>query len=210
METYNNKTSPTKLIAIAGGIGSGKSVVSHILHAMGYDVYDCDSRAKYLMGENEQIKKRIFKEISENAICFPYGQDWKTAEIDRPALSDIVFNDAAKLDTLDKIVHNAIRNDIKHWYQKNARKSKHLFVETAILYTSGLDTMVDDVWYVTAPEELRISRAMSRDIASRQKVLARINCQKEEETILKSKGGFCSIINNDNNQPILPQIIRLL
>ena len=75
METYNNKTSPTKLIAIAGGIGSGKSVVSHILHAMGYDVYDCDSRAKYLMGENEQIKKRIFKEISENAICFPYGQD---------------------------------------------------------------------------------------------------------------------------------------
>ena len=41
------------LIAIAGGIGSGKSVVSSMLRAMGYEVYDCDSRAKALMDADD-------------------------------------------------------------------------------------------------------------------------------------------------------------
>ena len=38
-----------KKIAVTGGIGSGKSVVSRILSLMGIPVYDCDSRAKALM-----------------------------------------------------------------------------------------------------------------------------------------------------------------
>ncbi|MDE6609157.1 MAG: dephospho-CoA kinase [Muribaculaceae bacterium] len=37
------------LIAITGGIGSGKSVVSRVLDAMGYDVYDLDSRARAII-----------------------------------------------------------------------------------------------------------------------------------------------------------------
>ena len=39
----------TFLIAITGGIGSGKSVVSEVLRVMGYDIYDCDSQAKRIM-----------------------------------------------------------------------------------------------------------------------------------------------------------------
>ena len=38
-----------KIIAISGGIGSGKSVVSRLLPTMGYEVYDCDSEAKTIM-----------------------------------------------------------------------------------------------------------------------------------------------------------------
>ena len=38
-----------RLIAITGGIGSGKSVVAHMVQVMGFHVYDCDSRAKALM-----------------------------------------------------------------------------------------------------------------------------------------------------------------
>ncbi len=45
------------LTAITGGIGSGKSIVSKILAAMGYPVYDCDSRAKLLMDQDDQIKR---------------------------------------------------------------------------------------------------------------------------------------------------------
>lgn len=43
------------LIAITGGIGSGKSVVSRIVAMMGYDVYDCDSRAKRLMDTDDVL-----------------------------------------------------------------------------------------------------------------------------------------------------------
>ena len=51
------------LTAITGGIGSGKSIVSKILAAMGYPVYDCDSRAKLLMDQDDQIKKALCSEI---------------------------------------------------------------------------------------------------------------------------------------------------
>ena len=46
------------LIAITGGIGSGKSVVSRIVAMMGYDVYDCDSRAKRLMDMSIMREKK--------------------------------------------------------------------------------------------------------------------------------------------------------
>lgn len=38
-----------RVIAVTGGIGSGKSVVCRVLSAMGYDVYDCDSEARRIM-----------------------------------------------------------------------------------------------------------------------------------------------------------------
>ena len=61
------------LIAIAGGIGSGKSVVSSMLRAMGYEVYDCDSRAKALMDADDAIKRDISRFVSEEAITPGYG-----------------------------------------------------------------------------------------------------------------------------------------
>ena len=52
-------------LAVVGGIGSGKSVVSRMLDIMGVPVYDCDSRAKELMVQNPRIineLKRMFGE----------------------------------------------------------------------------------------------------------------------------------------------------
>ena len=56
------------LIAISGGIGSGKSVVSRMVTVLGFDVYDCDSRAKALMDTDPYIKERIRKEIHPEGI----------------------------------------------------------------------------------------------------------------------------------------------
>ena len=52
-------TDMKKRIAIIGGIGSGKSVVSQILRVMGFPVYDCDAEAKRLMDNSQKIKSRI-------------------------------------------------------------------------------------------------------------------------------------------------------
>lgn len=59
--------SAEKVVAIAGGIGSGKSVVSRILTTLGYPVYDCDSEAKRIMDSNQEFKDQIKKEISSEA-----------------------------------------------------------------------------------------------------------------------------------------------
>ncbi len=186
------------IVAISGGIGSGKSVVSRVLHAIGYSVYDCDSQAKSLMDADDEIKRRIAREIHAEAIT----PDFK---IDRKLLSQIVFSDKHKLEILNSIVHASVRSDICAW--ANSKKEGLLFVETAILYQSGLDSMVDAVWEVTAPDSIRVERVMRRNGLRRSDVLRRIESQRYVPDVVHPR---VSEIVNDNRRSVLLQIQALL
>lgn len=189
----------TRLIAISGGIGSGKSVVCNILHTLGYPIYDCDSMAKQIMDNSADIKKTIATEICKDAIS-------SLGKIDRKVLAKIVFNDSTKLKILNHIVHSSVRNDIEKWATANSHKNI-LFIETAILYQSGLDKVVSEIWDVYAPEETRIKRVIARNNTSRHEVIARINSQQLRNIELHPN---THIIINDDKTPIIPQIQKLL
>lgn len=189
------------IIAIAGGIGCGKSVVSHVVSAMGYPVYDCDSNAKLLMDGSDSIKTSIADSISSACI--------KGGAIDRATLAEIVFNDAEKLTCLNTIVHTAVREHFMSWINDNAQRAKAVcFIETAILYQSGLDSAVNEVWTVDAPLELRIARVMQRNRLSRDNVLSRISSQ--DSFVPASIHPNSVIITNDGDTPLLPRIEQLL
>jgi dephospho-CoA kinase len=188
----------THLTAIIGGIGAGKSVVSNILRAMGYDVYDCDAHAKTIIDTDAALRKAIADATSPN-VLFADGS------LNRPALAAIVFNDAQKLAALNALVHGAVRTDIELWSSANA--GKHLFIETAILYQSHLDRMVNDVWEVQAPEDVRIARVMARNNISAEQVQQRIAAQ----TFTPDVPHPCiHTITNTDTTPLLPQILSLL
>lgn len=203
-----------KLIAVAGGIGSGKSVISRVLRVLGYDVYDCDSRAKALMNSSVAIKQRIAQEIAQEAIIMsPTSADinWDEAEIDRKKLSEIVFGDIRKLSRLNSIVHGEVIADVMRWHKrKSASHPGAVFVESAVLFTSGLDRIVDAIWDVTAREETRIKRAMSRDNASAEAVLSRIKSQESERKMLEESTVLVHTIDNNGDIAVLPQVLRLL
>ncbi len=55
----------TKILGITGGIGSGKSVVSHILRVMEIPVYDTDSRAKVLNESDSVIREGLIELVGE-------------------------------------------------------------------------------------------------------------------------------------------------
>lgn len=190
--------SSTRLIAITGGIGSGKSVISDILRAMGHKVYDCDTRAKALMDTDESIKDDLINLISIDAVR-------SDRTIDRKLLSEIVFNDPDALSRLNSIVHKAVRADLRRW--RDTSSDKTVWVETAILYASRLDREVDEVWEVTAPTELRVQRVMKRNSMSREQVLARISSQSTTAAQLHP---LTKSIVNDGVEPVLPQLLSLL
>lgn len=189
-----------RVIAVTGGIGSGKSVVCRVLSAMGYDVYDCDSEARRIMDSDEGMKRRIADEITPEALD-------RDGNLDRKAIAGVVFADASRLAALNAIVHGAVRDDIARRLRVAADAGVALyFIETAILYESGLDRMVGEVWEVTAPQEVRIRRAMLRDGAGYESIKARVDAQT-------SAGGPHScvhVIVNDGREAVLPQIHTLL
>lgn len=187
-----------RLIAISGGIGCGKSVVSAILDRLGYHVYDCDTRAKLLMDSSREIMNRLVNEIHESVVV--------DGHIDRKRLSQLVFSDADKLARLNSIVHGEVKTDLSRWADRHSDDSL-LFVETAILYQSGLDKMVDEVWEVVAPLALRIERVMSRNGCSAAEVESRIASQVVDA---ESPRGEVHKIVNDGFTPLLPRVEALI
>lgn len=189
-----------RIVAITGGIGSGKSMVSRMLVVMGLQVYDCDSRAKSLMDTSDIIKRRIASGISPDCIT----QD---NAIDRAILSRCVFGDAEALNRLNKIVHGAVREDFRQWCVRH-RDGNVLFVETAILYQSGMDSMVDEVWEVTASEDIRIARVIGRNRCSAAEVKARIASQ---DSFTPAHLHACiRYLDNDGEHALLPQVLKAL
>lgn len=185
------------LIAITGGIGSGKSVLSGILLKMGYKVYDCDSRAKMLIDNNPLIIGRIRDEVSPDVV--------NDGIINRSSLGTVVFNNPDALSRLNNIVHGAVKEDLRQW--RNNCIDYICFVETAILYQSRLDSIVDEVWEVHAPENIRISRVMERNGFTEAQVKSRI---KAQQYIPENPHRNIHTVVNDNIQAILPQIEMLL
>ena len=182
------------LIAISGGIGSGKSVVCNILAASGFSVYNCDDQAKRIMDTSPDIWQQLCTDIHPKAV--------ENGVVNRPLISSIVFNDPERLKALNAIVHKAVEEDILKWAQENSSQPV-LFVETAILYQSGLDKLVDANWEVTAPDEIRIARVMKRNSLAREAVEARMKAQQHPVPV--NPVPTVEIVN-DNVTPILPQI----
>jgi len=162
-------------IGITGGIGSGKSTIARELAKRGFVVYDCDLEAKRIIAEDTNVQKAIIGLLGEEA--FVDGK-YNTAYV-----SQRVFADKALLEQLNAIIHPAVKNDIKAKSQQLTANSC-IFVESAILYEAGIDTLCDKVIVVEAPEDIRIARTIHRDYqdiasdANINNVRARIRAQK--------------------------------
>ncbi len=185
-----------KRIAIIGGIGSGKSVVSQILRVMGFPVYDCDAEAKRLMDNSQKIKSRIVDAFGEESLL--------NGQLNRPYLATMVFGYPENLKKLNGIVHPEVHADFEQWVAEcNAGA---VFVETAILFESGMDAFVDEIWLVDAPEDIRVARVVKRNGLPVEQVQARVRSQK----IIAETRLPLFRIDNSGKVSLLPQIDELI
>lgn len=186
------------IIGITGGIGGGKSTLSAKLRAEGYDVYDTDIRAKVLQNEHPELVRQL-KALFGDTIYNAEG-------LDRAALARIVFGNKDLLQQLNKLVHPFVREDFNSWVVAHA-KQKLLFVESAIMFESGLSELMDKIILMTASESVRIHRVVKRDGASPEQVKARIDNQMPDEQKIP-KADF--VIYSDDNMPLLDKMNKIL
>lgn len=194
------------IIALTGGIGCGKSVVSELLRVMGYIVYDCDANAKLLMHSDSELRNRLTTLFGTET----YNAD---GALNKQHLSAAIFGNAEALNKMNNLVHPAVARDITKLYREmNAKvgdKNVLLFFESAILFESHFDELVkpDIVVSVSAPFEMRLARATTRDHASRQQIIRRIENQMSQE---KKDERADIVIYNDEKNSIIHQIDKLL
>ncbi len=188
----------TKRIGITGGIGSGKTTACRLFEVLGIPVYYADDRAKWLMQNDEQLIQKLKSTFGDQV----YNQD---GQLDRAYLAGIVFNDRAKLDQLNGIVHPAVREDGIAW-DKEHTETPYTLREAALLYESGIYQLLDHIITVTAPEELRIERVMARDGVDAAAVKARIDKQWPEE---KKVAMADFVIHNDGQQSLIQQVYQI-
>ena len=191
----------TKIIGLTGGIGSGKSTIANYIASKGIPVYIADEEAKKLMELPEVIAS--VNAIFEENILDEFGK------LDRKKIADLVFNSPTQLTQLNNIVHPLVKNHFIEWLKTHSN-APFVIKEVAILFETGGDKACDKVILVTAPEEIRIERAMKRDNVSKETIVSCMNTQlPESEKITKSD---FIIHNTDLNKTFIQvdEILKIL
>lgn len=183
-----------KVIAVTGGIGSGKSTVCRLLEKKGFRVVDCDALSRRAAERSDTLEEivRVFGER------FVDG-----GKLNRRALALEVFSDSEKTDKLNKIFHKRIFGLLE---EEIAKQNGTVFVEIQLLPDDKI-RLFDGVWLVTASEETRIKRAMARDGRSEEQV----------RSIIQRQNAFCGkqrenaeILVNDGDAATLEKAVENL
>ena len=193
--TQNN--SMNKLIAITGGIGSGKSTALKIINKLGYKSFNADLTYKQLLDNDDFVIK-----VSSEMEVPPLYENGKL-KIDRKGISEKVFNDKTWLAKLNSITHPAIMNEML----THAKKEEGLvFCEVPLLFEGGFENLFDYVFIITRSIENRIKSVSIRDGKSPEEVERILKNQFDYAKI--SKGGHTIFIDNYGDENCLERELK--
>ncbi len=163
-------------IGVTGGIGSGKSTLCHHFEQSGVAIYNSDKQAKRLMTSDKQVVSEIKRLFGDDAYC-------GDGELNRDHISQQIFFSEQKLEALNAIVHPAVRCDFLAWVEQQALNSEQSYVilESALIFDSEIEDIVDRSVAVLAPMELRVMRVVNRDGITQDEVEARMLAQLTDE-----------------------------
>jgi dephospho-CoA kinase len=160
-----------RLIGLTGGIASGKSLVSLQLQGLGAVVIDADRIARDVVRPGRPGWELIVREFGQSFI----DSDGCLA---RKALGRLVFNDPRELERLNRIIHPLILAEIGKLLQIYRSKHEEVVVlEAPLLFETGLDRHVDEVWVVMVDSQTQVKRLMERDRLTEQEAGQRIRSQ---------------------------------
>ena len=164
------------LIALTGGIASGKSTIARRLTEHGAIVVDADAIVREVQQPGSPVLSAIAEEFGSHLVG-PDGQ------LDRAALGTVVFGDDEALGRLNAIVHPAVRAE-------SARRFAQAFAadpDAVVVYDVPLlvEARVDDPWdlivVADAPAPVRAERLVALRGLSPEEAAARIASQVSDE-----------------------------
>ena len=153
------------ILGITGGTGSGKTTLLEVAQTLGFQVLDCDKIYHELLETDPTLTAAIEARFPGTVV---------EGTLQRKKLGAVVFADPQALSDLNAITHSAIRQAVE------ARLQKNTAIDAIALFESGLDQLCDMTVAVTAPEEQRIGRLMTREGITEEYARSRISAQPPE------------------------------
>ena len=187
-----------KLIAVTGGIGSGKTEAIEIIKSMGYSVFSLDKIYSDLLKNFSFLQEvcRILK-------VFPIKDENGNWTFDHRAAAENAFTDGKIKAELNAFTHPEI---MKEFYKRAECEEGAVFCEVPLLYESGIEKDFDFVIVITRPLEERFKGIISRDGLSREEIEKRINNQFDYTNLRPNEHTI--VIENDGSPEVLGERVK--
>ena len=144
------------IIGIAGGIGAGKSRVARLFESLGCCRVGSDEMV-HAAYTHPRVKAALLERFGDTVLD-------ERGDVDRKALSAVVFRDAEARRWLERLVHpiaNAARVEVMSAAASDPRIAAYVW-DSPLLFETNLDELCDDVVFVDAPRDDRLRRVAER------------------------------------------------
>jgi phosphopantetheine adenylyltransferase/dephospho-CoA kinase len=159
------------VIGLTGGIGSGKSTVAELLEEHGAAVLDADKLGHEIYEPGRPAWTKVLE---------AFGPEISSAHgyINRKILASLVFGDVAAMKRLTDIVWPLMKAEMRNRLELLRFDGARIVVlEAAVLLEAHWEDVVDEVWVVSIPPEVAVSRLVSRGKISEDEAWARVAAQ---------------------------------
>ena len=185
------------IVALTGGIGSGKSTIGQIFEDLGAIVTDSDQLARDVVERGTNGFDQIIAAFGDEVL--------KNGDLNRAALGELVFKDPAKRKQLEQITHPLIRKAFSKIVE-SSKGDSIVINQIPLLVESNHDYKFDHVITISASEDVRIERLLKRGMnlnQIKQRLQAQATDAQREEI-------SDSIIRNDKSQAeLLPEVEKV-
>jgi len=175
------------IVALTGGIGSGKTTVGDIFSELGAAVIDSDQLARAVLERGTKGFDLVLAKFGDAIL--------RNGELDRSLLATLVFNDSQKRSELESITHPLIRQSFAEIISNLPRESI-VINQIPLLFESKGAYKFDHIITISAPEELRIERLKNRGLGFSD-IKKRIEAQAND---LERESISNSTIRNDKDE----------
>jgi dephospho-CoA kinase len=181
-------------IGITGGISTGKSTFSECLKEIfpAAKFFDADQAAHQLV-DLDQVKQELLN-------LFGFSVFSRNGDLNRAALRTIIFQDAAKKQALEQILHPRIRRQWSVEADRHRTSPEFFFADIPLLYETGGETLCDRVVVVACSPDIQLANLIRRMEIERPAAEAMIKSQMPLEEKIKRAD---HVVWNNGDRPVL-------
>ncbi len=160
------------IVALTGGMGSGKTTVARMFKDEGAHVIDFDYLARLVVEPDKPAWRDIVDYFGPEILS-------SDGTLNRSALAEIVFSDDKSRKALERFTHPRIFEERDALIKAIKRKdpSSIVIVDFPLLFELGLAKMFDKVILAYVPRAVQIRRAIKRGCLGKEEAERRLNAQ---------------------------------